>query len=160
LPWASPGRLIRTSFDPKTLPDRLKILAVVAAILSRMDSKFRQFFLRIRLQGIDAPEIDQTCGVWLCGRAAREELRRHIGLGQITCVTDGKDIYGRWLATCSTDAGDIGDWLVRQGLAVAFVRYSTKYVGAEALARAARKGLWASAFEMPWDWRGEHRGRK
>ena len=46
----------------------------------------------IRLQGIDAPEIDQICGGWLCGRAAREELIRHIGLGQITCVTSGKDV--------------------------------------------------------------------
>ena len=61
---------------------------------------------RVRLQGIDAPELDQTCGVWLCGRAARDELRRHIGLGQITCVPDGKDVYGRWLATCSTAVGD------------------------------------------------------
>jgi endonuclease YncB( thermonuclease family) len=112
---------------------------------------------RIRLQGIDAPELAQTCGGWLCGRAAREELVRHIGLGQVTCITNGQDVYGRWLATCSTAAGDIGDWLVRQGLAVAFVRYSTRYVGAEALARAAHKGVWAGPFVLPWEWRARHR---
>jgi endonuclease YncB( thermonuclease family) len=111
---------------------------------------------RIRLQGLDAPEIDQPCldvtsAVWWCGRAAREELIRHVGPERISCLTSGKDIYARWLAACSTAAGDLGEWLVREGLALAFVRYSTRYVAVEAVARNARKGLWAGAFVAPWE---------
>jgi endonuclease YncB( thermonuclease family) len=75
----------------------------------------------------------------MCGRAAREELIQHIGLAPISSVTDGKDHYHRWLATCFTTAGDIGDWLVRQG-----------HIAAEAAARSARRGLWAGAFVPPW----------
>jgi endonuclease YncB( thermonuclease family) len=113
---------------------------------------------RIRLQGIDAPEIDQACldgtgAVWWSGRAAREELIRHIGSDRISCITMGKDIYARWLATCSTAAGDIGEWLVREGLALAFVKYSHVYAADEAAAHGAHKGLWAGAFIAPWDWR-------
>jgi endonuclease YncB( thermonuclease family) len=87
---------------------------------------------RIRLSGIDAPEIDQTCldgtdAVWWCGRTAREELIRYIGSERISCVTEpAKDVYGRWLAACSTVAGDLGEWLVREGLALAFTKYSTR----------------------------------
>jgi endonuclease YncB( thermonuclease family) len=94
---------------------------------------------------IDAPEIDQVCldsvgAVWWCGRTAREELIRHIGSERISCVAEpAKDIYGRWLAACSTAAGDIGEWLVREGLALAFVRYSTRYVAAETVARGESK---------------------
>jgi endonuclease YncB( thermonuclease family) len=114
---------------------------------------------RIRLSGIDAPEIDQTCldgtgAVWRCGRAAREELIKHIGPERISCIAEpAKDVYGRWLAACSTAAGDIGEWLVREGLALAFRKYSTRYVAQEASARDTRKGLWAGAFIAPWDWR-------
>jgi endonuclease YncB( thermonuclease family) len=112
---------------------------------------------RIRLSGIDAPEINQTClddkGLpWRCGTVARDRLIQHIGSRPVSCPTSGKDVYGRWLASCSVD-GDLGTWLVAEGLALAFVRYSTRYVAAEAVARNARKGMWAGAFVAPWDWR-------
>jgi Staphylococcal nuclease homologue len=68
-------------------------------------------------------------------------------------VTNGKDAFGRWLATCSTNEGDLSAWLVREGLGMAFVRYSSAYVAEEAIARSAQKGMWAGAFIAPWDWR-------
>jgi endonuclease YncB( thermonuclease family) len=112
---------------------------------------------RIRLQGIGAPEIDQVCLddkglLWRCGIVACDRLIQHIGARPTFCLTSGKDIYGRWLATCTVD-GDLGAWLVAEGLALAFVRYSHAYVADEAVARNARKGLWAGAFVVPWDWR-------
>jgi endonuclease YncB( thermonuclease family) len=113
---------------------------------------------RIRLQGVDAPETDQICldsrgAVWNCGTDARDRLIRHIGSREISCVTNGKDAFGRWLATCSTSEGDLSAWLVREGLGMAFIRYSNAYVAEEAIARSAQKGMWAGAFIAPWDWR-------
>jgi endonuclease YncB( thermonuclease family) len=112
----------------------------------------------IRLQGVDAPETDQICldsrgGLWNCGIDARERLIRHIGSRETSCVTNGKDAFGRWLATCSTNEGDLSAWPVRKGLGMAFIRYFSAYVAEEAIARSAQKGMWAGAFIAPWDWR-------
>jgi endonuclease YncB( thermonuclease family) len=113
---------------------------------------------RIRLQGVDAPETDQICldnrgTLWNCGIDARDRLIRHIGSRETSCVTNGKDAFGRWLATCSTNEGDLSAWLVREGFGLAFIRYSNAYVAEESNARSAQKGMWAGAFIAPWDWR-------
>jgi endonuclease YncB( thermonuclease family) len=113
---------------------------------------------KIRLQGVDAPETDQIClsnrgAPWNCGIDARDRLIRHIGSRETSCITSGKDAFGRWLATCSTNEGDLSAWLVRQGFGLAFIRYSNAYVAEEAVARRAQKGMWAGAFIAPWDWR-------
>lgn len=82
---------------------------------------------RIRLQGVDAPETDQICldsrgAVWNCGIDARDRLiqshwiaRDFLGSRETSCVINGKDAFGRWLATCSTNEGDLSAWLVREG---------------------------------------------
>jgi endonuclease YncB( thermonuclease family) len=113
---------------------------------------------RIRLQGVDAPETDQIClnsrgAPWNCGIDARDRLLRHIGSRETSCVTNGKDAFGRWLATCSTNEVDLSAWLVREGFGLAFIRYSNAYVAEESNARSAQKGMWAGAFIAPWDWR-------
>jgi endonuclease YncB( thermonuclease family) len=112
----------------------------------------------IRLQGVDTPETDQICldsrgAVWNCGIDARDRLIRHIGSRDTSCITNGKDAFGRWLATCSTSEGDLSAWLVREGFGLAFIRYSNAYVAEEAVARNEQKGMWAGAFIAPWDWR-------
>ena len=43
--------------------------------------------------------------------------------------------------------------MVERGLAVAYREYSTKYVPNEDRAKAAKRGLWAGTFEMPWAYR-------
>jgi endonuclease YncB( thermonuclease family) len=48
---------------------------------------------------------------------------------------------------------DINEWLVAQGLALAYRRYSHDYVAAEDEARAAGRGMWGGTFEPPWEWR-------
>ena len=48
---------------------------------------------------------------------------------------------------------DINSWLVRNGLAVAYTKYSKKYIINENDAKKEKKGLWAGNFEMPWEWR-------
>lgn len=108
---------------------------------------------RIRLVGIDTPEMTQVCkrdGVdWRCGVAARSRLAELLRAGPVTCRTQGTDKYGRWLARCDTPAGDLGERMVREGLAVAYGGYQD----IEQFAKAERKGLWGSQFEMPQQWR-------
>src|SRR5262245_55652117 len=60
---------------------------------------------KVRLEGIDAPETDQTCLAatgfrWTCGIEARDHLAARIASRKVSCSTSGIDAYGRTLATC------------------------------------------------------------
>jgi endonuclease YncB( thermonuclease family) len=114
--------------------------------------------IKIRLSGIDAPETHQFCvdpagDRWDCGNTARDELVEHAGGKPWTCHISGTDRYGRSLAACEVDGEDIQSWLVRNGWALSFVRYSHRYDADEVIARDAQAGIWAGAFIAPWDWR-------
>ena len=114
---------------------------------------------KVRLQGIDAPESAQSCRgadgrSYLCGDQATRALRERIGGRAVTCTIEGRDRYNRALGNCSmADGTDLNGWLVRQGYALAYRRYSTRYVPQEDQARSARAGIWAGEFVPPWDWR-------
>ncbi len=112
---------------------------------------------RIRLHGIDSPEGRQTCDrngkAWRCGTAAANALDGLLGRSPVRCTQKDVDRYRRIVATCTVRGIDVNDWMVRNGWAVEYRHYSRAYDGAEAEARAARRGIWASQFEMPWDWR-------
>ena len=60
---------------------------------------------------------------------------------------------------CWIGAEDLNAWLVWQGWAVAYRRFSTDYVIHEGAAKKARRGLWRGEFQMPWDWRSARRDR-
>jgi endonuclease YncB( thermonuclease family) len=115
----------------------------------------------IRLLGIDAPELRQTCRDqhgrnWTCGRDARDQLRRILARGRVRCVSAEKDRYGRSLARCSASGVlDIGDALVREGLALNFMQGG--YRAAESEARAAKRGIWRGEFERPANYRERNR---
>lgn len=116
---------------------------------------------RIRLHGIDAPESRQVCVIdgnpWLCGAEATRKLDEKIGGREVDCEAQDIDRYGRTVAVCSVGGQDLNSWMVRQGLAVAYRKYSMDYVGQEEESKSARSGIWASEFEMPWDWRKSKR---
>lgn len=108
----------------------------------------------IRLFGIDAPELDQTCqkadgSRWACGRWSRDALRRVAGQGKVTCKGSQIDRYGRLLASCQANGGDIGRAMVRMGAAEAYRRYSAAYVDDEKLAAVAGLGLWQGRHTAP-----------
>ena len=113
---------------------------------------------RIRLLGLDAPELDQTCvdeigATWPCGREASRRLRELTGSGTVRCSTEGRDKYGRYLGRCSVDGKDIGATLVAEGFAVAsFPSYGAE----ETLARREKRGIWAGPFDTPRRWRDTH----
>jgi endonuclease YncB( thermonuclease family) len=115
---------------------------------------------RVRLRGIDAPELDQSCTdatnkTWSCGRAAARELLDHIAGRPLACESSGFDRYRRVLAVCALpDGSDLNAWMVQQGWALAY--YSPAYLSEEAEAHAAKRGIWAGGFMPPWDWRHRH----
>lgn len=111
--------------------------------------------VRIRLSGIDAPEFGQQCGSWDCGVASLEALDQVIHSGTVECESLESDGYGRVIAKCMVGGKDIGETLVLDGLAYAFVKYSTEYVEAEKSARIGGLGIWQGDFQRPWDYRAE-----
>ncbi|MEP0585403.1 MAG: thermonuclease family protein [Roseibium sp.] len=115
---------------------------------------------KIRLDGIDAPELAQSCNTsqgktWPCGRASRRFLERLVETGQVTCTGSQHDAYDRRIATCHVRGRNLNSEMIRSGHALAFRRYSTAYVMEEETARLGQKGLWAGTFEAPWDYRAK-----
>lgn len=112
---------------------------------------------RIRLAGIDAPEMGQQCRIALekqnCGELSKDHLAALIGKSQIRCKWSRFDRYDRLLGTCFIGDSDINAELVKQGMALAYRRYTDKYVPQEEIARRAGVGLWSLKFVPPWDWR-------
>ena len=114
---------------------------------------------RIRLGGIDGPQVDQLClnakgERWGCGAAARDELIKYAGTKTWSCNRrQATDRRGRIVARCDVDGEDIQKWLVRNGWALALVRVSRDYEPDEKAAREAKAGMWQGAFIAPWDWR-------
>ncbi|WP_246272617.1 thermonuclease family protein [Phyllobacterium pellucidum] len=101
---------------------------------------------RIRLFGVDAPEGRQTCQdadgkTYRCGQKSSFALDNFIAQAQpVYCEPLDIDRYNRVVATCSNAEGkDIGAWLVRNGHAVDYTRYST------------------GTFINPWEFRALHR---
>ena len=113
--------------------------------------------VRIRLHGIDAPESEQSCLAggrrWSCGREAARALSGRIGGRSVACEERDRDRYGRVVAVCSASGRDLNAWMVEEGWAFAYRRYSTAYVAEESGARAARRGVWRGEVVLPWDWR-------
>ncbi len=114
----------------------------------------------VRLEGIDAPEMAQTCGAshggtWACGKDAAKVLDHLIGGRDVTCEDRGTDKYRRMLGICFVGSRDINAWMVREGHAWAFVKYSHSYVREEAEARALRVGIWQGYAEPAWDFRAK-----
>ena len=112
--------------------------------------------LRMRLEGIDAPEMEQTCGepsdVYACGRVVRQRLQSMLDDVPWSCEGRSRDRYGRLLVRCRSGEDDLGRRLVAEGLAIA----DGDYLGEERAARRAGIGLWQAPFERPADWRRQH----
>ena len=120
---------------------------------------------RIRLFGIDAPESSQLCvrptgERWRCGQRASFALADRIGRATVSCRARDLDRYGRVVAVCFKGSEDLNRWMVANGWAVAYKRYSLDYVADEAGAHRRQTNIWSGGFEMPWDWRAQHHNRR
>jgi endonuclease YncB( thermonuclease family) len=116
---------------------------------------------RIRFHGIDAPEAKQTCTVggkeWSCGQEATNALVRIVGERQVSCSQRDLDRYGRIVAVCRAGSVNLNAWMVGEGWAVAYRRFSMEYVRDETTAQREKRGIWRGNFMPPWEWRRQHR---
>ena len=114
---------------------------------------------RIRIFGIDAPETTQLCrgsdGLhYRCGAKAANELSQFMGQSTIACTPVAVDRYARQVTTCMVDDRDVAEWLVRNGHALDWPKYSHgKYSAAQAQAAQDEMGIWAGSFAQPWRYR-------
>ena len=116
--------------------------------------------VKIRFSGIDAPEINQTCvaseGKVACGKISKDILIAKVTNNKISCSDEGKDVYGRILGECFVNGESLSSYLVREGFAFAYRKYSNKYIQDEEYAKFNNLGMWSMEFEYPWDYRSNN----
>ena len=122
---------------------------------------------KIRLFGIDAPEKKQICKKkyinflifnfqkdYKCGKESSLALLKKIGNRKVKCILEkNKDIYKRSIGICYIKNKDINKWLVKNGYAIAYKKYSKKYVLDEKYAKKNKLGIWRGTFVEPEKWR-------
>ena len=124
---------------------------------------------KIRLEGIDAPELKQYCKKPLlkfsaflgftinkdypCGLTSKKKLIEKIKKSKIICNYNSKDRYRRYIATCYLENLNLNKWMVRNGYAVAYLRYSKQYLTDENYAKLEKLGIWGGTFTRPEKWR-------
>jgi endonuclease YncB( thermonuclease family) len=117
----------------------------------------------IRLNGIDAPELDQPFG-----KASRDALRKRLESKQILVIFDKRDWRGRIIGTVLSEAENINLSMIAMGLAWYFEEFAAdvppierlQYAAAQAKAKSSRLNLWAEAAMPPWKWRHQKRKTK
>lgn len=118
---------------------------------------------RIRLQGIDAPELSQTCtrngSSWSCGVEARQKLIELIAGRPVQCRVIELDKYSRTLANCYAGSTNLNKEMVRSGYAIAYLRYSNEYASEQLDAMKAKRGIWSGEFETPENYRVRNSAR-
>ena len=116
--------------------------------------------MRVRLEGIDAPEMIDECldtatdQTFSCGSPARDLLIATIGGRRTLCRIHGGDRYGRLVGTCKADNGDDPAMLVvASGLARADkTEAHGDYHGGELLAQTMKSGFWDHRWTTPPGW--------
>lgn len=114
--------------------------------------------ISIRLHGIDAPEMTQTClrdnVEYHCGRAAKTYLTQIINSQPLTCTIIDTDGYGRKIGKCVNDRNiDINAEMVLSGNAIAYLHFSYDYERQQTEAKSQKKGIWAGEFMEPYQFR-------
>jgi len=116
----------------------------------------------IRLHGIDAFEPGQRCTngrgqAWACGDSARRKLNQLVAGAEVCCERmQATTTRGRVVMRCVVGEMDVGQEMVRAGLALDCPRFSQgRYQGDEAAARAAHRGAWEGEFTAPWVHKGQ-----
>ncbi len=114
----------------------------------------------VRLYGIDAPELGQTCRSrrgqgYDCGAAARTILDRLVGDREVECAAYARLASGEYVARCRIGRADLGSAMVRRGWAFPLPSLSNRYMQDEAYAQAAGAGVWSGRAQRPWVWRRE-----
>ena len=112
---------------------------------------------KIRLHGIDAPEIKQTCTInnenWNCGIKSEKALKNFILDREVSCQIVDIDRYQRFIGICFVNNENINKYMVKNGWAIAYRYYSLEYVEDEERAKENNAGIWEGEFEEPYEFR-------
>tara|TARA_B110000967_G_C18796147_1_gene515863 strand:- start:632 stop:1102 length:471 start_codon:yes stop_codon:yes gene_type:complete len=113
---------------------------------------------RIRFHGIDTPEKNQICHrnskEYNCGKEATDALTNKIDGKLVVCQVQKKlDRYKRYIGVCFLKDVNLNQWMVKNGYAVAYRRYSKDYIRDEEYAKENNLGLWSGNFIHPEKWR-------
>nr|DAR26794.1 MAG TPA: nuclease-like protein [Caudoviricetes sp.] len=116
--------------------DQIKIIKIydgdtITALTSQKEK------IKIRLYGIDAPELKQPFG-----KASKRHLIDLISNKSLNINEKGKDKYGRTLAVLYNGDQDINAQMVADGYAWAYDKFSKDYVAFQQNAQALKKGVW------------------
>ena len=84
---------------------------------------------------------------------SKKILIKKIGNETPKCISEGKDIYNRTLAECFVNGESLSIFLVRNGYAFAYRKYSKKFIKDEEFAKMNKLGIWSMKFEYPWNFR-------
>ncbi|EAI3921699.1 thermonuclease family protein [Campylobacter upsaliensis] len=93
--------------------------------------------LKIRLYGIDAPELKQAYG-----KEAKEYLSALVLKQEVSLIIENKDKYDRFVGTIFLKGQDINKEMVKNGYAHAYESFSKKYLAEQADAKMFKLGLW------------------
>lgn len=137
---------------------KLIIISGPAIVTDGDTLKIRNY--KIRLHGIDAPELRQFCHDKVtqepvqCGITAKKALSTELNNNSVKCISTKKDIYKRYVAECYQGKTNINAWLVKNGWAVDWPKYSQgAYASEQVAAKNSNAGIWAYDFIYPWDFR-------
>ena len=112
---------------------------------------------KIRLAGIDAPELSQAFG-----RVSRKHLADQVAGRAVVIEWTKRDKYQRLVGKVLLNGRDINITQIETGLAWHYKKYSSeqspedrqRYARAEKQAHASRLGLWQDSHAIPpWDYR-------
>ncbi len=123
---------------------------------------------KIRFSGIDAPETkfkgkQQFClknkTKINCGKISKNFLTEKIINKKLKCLIEPqKDYFGRYLGECFINNESVSAYMVRNGLAFDYPKYSKKkYSKDQIYAKNNKLGLWSMEFVYPWIWRKNNR---
>jgi endonuclease YncB( thermonuclease family) len=136
--------------------------ALAAAPIVRDGGTIQLGDVTYRLDGIDAPELDQICidehaDPWTCGIEARDQLTKLIAGRSVHCDDLGPAPYKkRHIGVCSVEgeSASLNQLLVRQGFALNFEPYARgRFKPDEASAKDDHRGLWKGCFVAPTEFR-------
>jgi len=118
---------------------------------------------KYRFSGIDTPEMKQTCSkdnkIIMCGVLAKNALIHKINNHPVLCKQETIDRYKRIVAECFVNNESLSKYLVRNGYAFAYRKYSKKFIEDERYAKENKLGLWSMNFEYPWEYRRKLRSK-
>ncbi|MGP4694109.1 thermonuclease family protein [Agrobacterium cavarae] len=105
---------------------------------------------------MDAPESRQTCEsasgkAYRCVQVSAKALVAFLAKSRPTTCTATGTSYGRIVGFCvRADGTDVNTWMVRNGHAINWAKYSGgRYASEQAEAQATRSGMWARQFQAP-----------